>query len=228
VRTDTMKTQFFPLLFILLIWNCKEKPDTVTQDHKEIKQEVQTVSHLSSTIKELIKFADLTLTDSTDINELILFKEIDTSGTITETNVDRAVSLYKKMTKRKQVTSLPIFEVKDTNTTILMFQGAGFGGAIWAKVLVDRNTMKIKKIAFEHKAESEGYGAALTLASFENQFIGMKINLEKDTFTLQRGISKIKDNGQIIDGISGATMTNQGVVEMLNQGIKSYHNYLKP
>lgn len=84
--------------------------------------------------------------------------------------------------KREQAVSLPIFEIKGTETVILPLQGVGFGGAIWAKVLVDRKALEIEKIEFEHKAESDGYGAAMTESSFERQFDGVKINLDEHTF----------------------------------------------
>ena len=223
-----MRAKLLLLLFISLILNCKQNPGTAKQEAEEIKEEPKTTSEVSPIAKELIQFADLTFTDSTDVNDLVLFKEIDGKGAVTETDMNSAVTLYEKMAKRGQITLYPIFEIKDTDTAILPIQGAGFGGAIWAKVLVDRNTLEIEKIAFGHKAESEGYGAAMTQTSFENQFVGTKINLEEDTFTLRQAMDKVRDDGQIIDGISGATMTSQGVVEMVNEGMKNYRNYLSP
>ncbi|MFT6795771.1 MAG: Na+-transporting NADH:ubiquinone oxidoreductase subunit C [Maribacter sp.] len=34
------------------------------------------------------------------------------------------------------------------------------------------------------------------------------------------------DDGTIVDGISGATMTSQSIVKMLNYGLQNYHGYL--
>lgn len=223
-----MKTKLLFLLFVPLILNCKQNPDTVKPKAEEIKKEVKTTSEVPPIVKELMQFADLTLTDSTAVNELILFKEIDGSGAIIEIGMGRAAVLYKKMMKREQATSLPIFELKNTNMAVIPIQGVGFGGAIWAKVLADRTTLEIKKITFEHQAESEGYGDAMTQSSFENQFVGTKINLDQNTFTLQGNMEKRIDDGTIINGISGATMTNRGVLEMVNEGMKGYRNYLSP
>jgi Na+-transporting NADH:ubiquinone oxidoreductase subunit C len=223
-----MKTKIVLLLLVFLGWNCKQNSETKKPKVKDAKQEVQTVAKVSPVIKELAAFADLTLTDSTNVNELILFKEIDTSGSVTEIEMAKAVLLYKKMMKKELVNSLPIFEIKNTKTAILPIQGVGFGGAIWAKVLVDRTTFEIKKIAFEHQAESEGYGNAINQSHFENQFVGTKINLDQNTFTLQKNMERRMDDGTIIDGISGATMTNNAVIEMMNEGMKSYRNYLNP
>lgn len=223
-----MKIKMALLILALLGWGCKQNADTQKSKVEDAEQKTEIITMVSPVIKELVDFADLTLTDSTDVHELILFKGIDTSGVVTEIDSDKALALYEKMKKRGLATSYPIFEVKNTEKAILPIKGVGFGGAIWAKVLVDRTTLEIKKIAFDHKAESEGYGADITKTPFENQFEGMIVNFDHNTFTLQGNMEKRIDDGTVINGISGATMTNQGVIEMINQGMKLYKGYLKP
>ena len=216
------------LFLVPLMWNCKQNPDTEKPKVEESKQETVVVTKLPTIIKELAKFAEPTFSDSTDIGELMTFKELDASGTVTSITMEKAVDLYKAMTKTGQASTMPIFEIQNTDNSILSVQGKGFGGVIWATVLVDRKTLEIKKVAFEHKAESNDYGAAMTQTSFENQFIGTKINLEQNTFSLKKAAEKAVDGGQIIDGISGSTVTSKGAVDMMNEGIKSYLNYLRP
>ncbi len=222
-----MKAKLVVLLIIPLIWNCKENKDTEKPQIEEVKQQPEVVAKLPAIIRELANFAEPTFSDSTTIDSLMTFKELDANGSVNPIDMTRAVSLYKAMTGPKQVTAMPIFEIQNTDISILPIQGKGFGGAIWANVLVDKKTLEIKKVAFEHKAESEGYGAAFTQNTFENQFINTKINLEQKTFNLQKAIEKRTDDGAIIDGISGATMTSQGAVEMMNEGLRKYRNYLE-
>ena len=214
-------------MVVVLGWNCKENPKQ-TEPIIEPEQEIQTTTEVPASIKEIAAFAMSTFTDTTNIQDLIIFKELNTtSGIISTTDLERASDLYKKLANRGQATSLPIFEVKETDLVVLPVQGVGFGGAIWAKVLLDKKTLEIKNIAFEHKAESEGYGAAVSEKTFEDQFLGVKINLEEDTFTLQKAIEKANDDGHFIDGISGATMTSKGAVSMVNEGLRKYGGYLK-
>ncbi|WP_273565663.1 FMN-binding protein [Maribacter halichondriae] len=222
-----MKTKLMMLILVPLMWNCKENPEAAKPKIEEAKQEIQTVTALPAIIKELAKFAEPTFSDSTNIDELMMFKELDANGTVTPIDMERAVDLYKAMTKPAQAAEMPIFEIQNTDNSILPIQGKGFGGVIWANVLVDRKTLEIKKVAFEHKAESDDYGAAMTQTSFENQFVGTKINLEQNTFSLQKAVEKAVDDGQIIDGISGATMTSKGAVEMMNEGLRTYRSYLE-
>ena len=221
--------RFFVVAFmgiVLAFGSCKERVEI--QKPKSEQPELKTSSEkpISILIKELGKFASPIFSDTTIVNEFFLFKEIDESGVIETVDVHRATSLYRKMTKPEKATSWPVFEVKDTDTVILLVQGIGFGGPIWAKVLIDRKTLEIKKIDFKHKAESEGYGAAMTHSVFEDKFVGNKVNLEKNTFSLKKNIEKRIDDGVEIDGIAGATMTSKTVIEMVNLGLQNYRGYL--
>ncbi|NNE78310.1 MAG: FMN-binding protein [Pricia sp.] len=223
-----MKTLWITLLgTVLFFWSCKEKPENNVPEVQESVQELPKVKRLSPIISELVQFfSDTTLAEGADVNQIIAFKKIDNDDTIVEVDMDEGVSLYKSMMTPKNQEAFPIFEIRNTDTAILPISGKGFGGAIWAKVLIDRNTLEIKKIEFDHKAESEGYGAAMTRSSFENQFAGSVVNMEKNSFVLQKNIEERVDYGTPIDGISGATMTSEGVLDMVNEGLKKYKGYL--
>jgi len=107
-------------------------------------------------------------------------------------------------------------------------QGIGFGGPIWAKVLVDRNTLEIKNIAFDHFGETDGYGVAMTQTSFSDEFIGAIIDLDKNTFIFQKNLDDKKNTAISVDGISGATITSEAAIEMVNEGLKKFKGYLRP
>lgn len=224
-----MKSKLLLCLVVFLVLNCKPKPDATKSKAVEAVVKPKTTSWESPMIKELLEFVDLELKDTTAMSTYFLFKEIDrTKKEVVEIDIERALTLYKKLMQRGESTSFPIFELQDTNMAILPIQGVGFGGALWARVLVDKTTLEIKKIAFEHKAESDGYGAGISKSAFEEQFVGGKVDLDADTFVLRQAMEKINDDGHAIDGISGATVTSAGVIQMVNEGMKNYRNYLRP
>ncbi|NHF59703.1 FMN-binding protein [Flavobacteriaceae bacterium TP-CH-4] len=183
------------------------------------------MSQVPAEILELIKFADTTLSEGTGVEQLVLFKEIDAKGTVQTVDSKTAVNLYKRMMSPKTPDTFPLFEIKNTDKTILVLGGKGYEGPIWAKVLIDKNTREILKIEFGHQFESEGYGAAITNSSFEKQFLGAKIGLEANTFGLQQGGREVIKGNQPIDGISGATVTGNKVVELLNEGLLRLKEY---
>lgn len=214
------------IVVVLLLGSCKEK--IVLQNLNTEQPEIAIEKPVSPLWKELAKFADLEVSDSIAVNQLFLFREIDENGVVETVDVNRAMNLYEKMMQRGMATSWPIFEIKNTDSVLLFVQGVGFGGPIWAKVAMDKTSLEIMKIEFDHRAESEGYGAAMTQSSFEDKFVGTKIDLEKNTFTLQNNMEKRVDDGILVDGISGATMTSQAALEMINEGLKKYKGFLNP
>lgn len=223
-----MRTKITMLLLGFLLLNCKDQTPAIKQiDNTGVIQE-KAITPVPSVINDFGEFIGIVFSDSLTVDDVFNFKKIDVSNVITSIDMSQSVVLYNKMTKREKATSFPIFEVKNTNNVILPVQGLGFGGPIWAIVLLDTNTLEIKNIAFDHFAESDGYGSAMTQPSFENEFIGSITNLDDDTFVMQKNLDRRIDDGVIIDGISGATMTSAGAMQMVNQGLKQYKEYLRP
>lgn len=218
-----MKRKMILLLLIPLFWNCKQNTKTVTPKVTEV--EVEKKVKVPKTLMEIVQFADLDLTDSTAIEALFQYKQIDKNGVVQPISEEEAISTYKELLKAGTAQTLPIFEVKGTNEAVIFITGKGYLGAIWAKLLVDNTSLEVKKIEFGHKSESEGYGDAITYTSFEEQFIGTTIELTNNTFGLMQNGQNILEGKTTIDGLSGATLTSQAVIEMINAGLSAYENY---
>jgi Na+-transporting NADH:ubiquinone oxidoreductase subunit C len=113
---------------------------------------------------------------------------------------------------------------------VLPVRGMGLWDAIWAYVAVDEN-LTVKGIVFDHKAETPGLGGDINTAFFEDRFMGEDIF---DSAGIYQGLSVVKSykggdlktDGQV-DGLSGATLTCNGVTTMLVDGMKPYEEYLK-
>ncbi len=223
-----MKINVICFAIIILFWNCQEKPKTEKPKVEETIAKENLTRSVPQLMVELGKFADFDFTDISDVHQFIYFKQIDENQTVTTININTAIALYRKMIQGEKVFAWPIFELKGSDTVILPVEGIGFAGPIWAKVLVARTSLEIKKIEFEHNAESDGYGSAMTQSHFEEMFTDKKIDLEKNTFTLQINMEKRIDDGIIVDVLSGATMTSQAALEMVNLGLKNYKGYLRP
>ena len=121
----------------------------------------------------------------------------------------------------------PIFEIKNTTKVILSVFGNGLWGKIWAKVVVDKKSFEVVDIDFDHKSETPGVGGNINEAAFRDQFIGSIVKLENNTYSLYKEDKLIIDGNQRIDGMSGATITSKGAIEMLNNDLMLYKNYLR-
>ena len=132
----------------------------------------------------------------------------------------------------KEKGKFPIFNAEKDGKKfyVIPVRGMGLWDAIWGYVSVDEN-LKVDGIVFDHKAETPGLGGEITQEYFQKSFIGESVfdaNGNLQGLKVVKGYQG-KDNksdGEV-DAISGATLTGNGVTEMLVRGLKPYEKYLK-
>ena len=132
----------------------------------------------------------------------------------------------------KEKGKFPIFNAEKDGKKfyVIPVRGMGLWDAIWGYVSVDEN-LKVDGIVFDHKAETPGLGGEITQDYFQKSFVGENIfdaNGNLQGLKVVKGYQG-KDNkadGEV-DAISGATLTGNGVTEMLVRGLKPYEKYLK-
>ena len=132
----------------------------------------------------------------------------------------------------KEKGKFPIFnaEKEGKKFYVIPVRGMGLWDAIWAYVSVDEN-LNVDGIVFDHKSETPGLGGEITQDYFQNSFIGESIldaNGNLQGLRVVKGYTGGKDKADgEVDAISGATITGDGVSEMLVRGLKPYEKYLK-
>ena len=91
----------------------------------------------------------------------------------------------------------------------------------------------IKGAVFDHKGETAGLGAEITQQWFQDRFVGEKITDANGTLV---GIAVSKTNNDPlgndkedheVDAISGATITGDGVTDMISERLAHYTPYFK-
>ncbi|MBP3669313.1 MAG: Na(+)-translocating NADH-quinone reductase subunit C [Bacteroides sp.] len=123
---------------------------------------------------------------------------------------------------------LHVFECKVDSATkyIIPIYGAGLWGPIWGYVALNDNKDTVFGVYFNHSGETPGLGAEITTPKFQAPFVGKKV-LENGNV----GLSVVK-NGKVakpeyeVDGISGGTITSQGVDAMIKDCLKLYTPFL--
>lgn len=156
-------------------------------------------------------------------------------GTV-DTAVDAfTVKLNTELKKDVNDQRFPLYVAQvETNTFyIVPLRGAGLWDAIWGylALLEDNNT--IKGAVFDHKGETAGLGAEITQKWFQDRFVGEKI---LDQAGNLKGIAVSKTNNDPngtdkndheVDAISGATITGDGVTDMIKERLTHYMPYFK-
>jgi len=189
--------------------------------------ELRSATKLYAAKASLWTLADTTNTSDTNVSSLLNAFVIDEVGDVKPIKMNRAIEHYLENTRSTKTNLFPVFEVKNGSRVILPVTGKGLWGGIWGSVLLDKNNLAIARVIFDHDSETPGMGAEITKESFRGQFVGTEIKAAEKSFGLfQDGVELIKGQ-QRVDGISGATLTSQGVVQMLNNSLRKYQHYLE-
>ncbi|MBF6598013.1 MAG: NADH:ubiquinone reductase (Na(+)-transporting) subunit C [Fermentimonas sp.] len=124
---------------------------------------------------------------------------------------------------------LPVYEVsiEGKKVYILPMSGTGLWGSIWGYLAVEEDGSTIYGADFGHAGETPGLGAEIAERSFGLQFEGKEL-IKEGTF---RSIAVVKpghsdSRRDYIDGISGGTITSQGVDKMLLNSVRKYESFL--
>ena len=86
-------------------------------------------------------------------------------------------------------------------------------------------------MVFDHESETPGLGDKITTKEFQQQFVGKKLYDEGASelkgVTVYKGGLASTDQLHGIDALSGATLTSNGVQNMVNDCLKAYEPYFK-
>ena len=180
---------------------------------------------MSMYIIDIGHFIDSTYTDSTDLHTIVDFKYLDINKKIKECSKEKSIELYSKIIHSDSCSEFPIFEVKNSNISVLIVGDKSQWATIWAMYMIDRNSKTIKKVEFYYNAEVRGLGAQISNIEFEEQFVSLPIQLVGHSFSLNQNEEIIIQGENIIDGISGATLSSKTAIEISNK-LELFKEYL--
>ena len=123
----------------------------------------------------------------------------------------------------------PMFKAKKDKDEyiIIPMVGSGLWGPIWGFVSLKEDYNTVYGATFAHKAETPGLGAEINTDFFEEPFEGKRILDYSGNFVsikVKKGGAE-KGNLHEVDGITGGTITSDGVSDMLNNTLVIYNNY---
>ena len=144
------------------------------------------------------------------------------------------VDLSKEIKKDVNIQLLPLFisEVDGTKRYIIPLRGKGLWGPIWGFIALEDDLNKVYGAVFDHEKETPGLGAEINTPIFQEPFAGKTI-FEGEVFTPIKVIKGGPKEGDLhgVDGISGGTITSNGVSDMLSERLSMYlpyFNKMKP
>lgn len=205
---------------------------------KDFEQQKYILSSVlgSETIAKMTK-EDITNKYKAQVSDIV----IDEKGATTQLTAKQVVvgKEYKKMNKDGTMKSgesmnLPVYIFKDESGKVVnyIFPAFGFGlwDNIWGFIAVESDLNTVKGVVFDHKGETPGLGARITEDKVRNRYIGKKIFDESQNaiLAMQKGEGRdYASDAYKVDGMSGATLTANGLNTMIQHYFNIYKVYFK-
>jgi len=104
--------------------------------------------------------------------------------------------------------------------------GRGLWGGLWGYIAVSETKDKVLGTYFYHESETAGLGARIGEKWFQDQFIGKPIfgaDGEVVLTVTKAGAAQAENE---VDGVTGATLTSNGVAAMVKDGLTAYSKFL--
>lgn len=159
---------------------------------------------------------------------------IDKDGNIVNEGANKDEAGFVVEDKNISDTNLPLYvcEVNGETKYVIPVTGKGLWDAIWGYVALNADKNTVYGVYFTHKGETAGLGAIITeYEKFQKQFEG-KTLMNADKTEVALSVEKVGKNVNGLsadsrcDAITGATLTSDGVRDMLKKCLSRYMIFL--
>ncbi len=235
-KTSTTYVYIFVVAMTVLVALLLAGVKEVTQEQANINENVFNKRAVLAAVAQPLEEAGIVPDELADDEVLNLFQEkmqqevLDVNGQpmadIKAESIDMAQE--RKKDPLQQMRPLYILDANNEKYYILSVRGNGLWDEIWGYVALESDLNTIAGASFDHKGETPGLGAEIKdNPAFAAQFIGKKIYRDEKYVSVLVRKGGAKDDTYEVDGLSGATITADGVTNMLYKGIKAYEPYLE-
>lgn len=145
------------------------------------------------------------------------------------------INLENEIRKPVEEQHFPLYvaQVEDKKYYIIPLRGQGLWDAIWGYISLEDDLNTVRGVVFDHKGETAGLGGDINQPWFQDRFAKETI-FDKDGNFI--GVKVTKGNNDPkgedktdheVDAISGATITSNGVSNMIAERLSHYVDYIK-
>jgi Na+-transporting NADH:ubiquinone oxidoreductase subunit C len=145
--------------------------------------------------------------------------------------------LVDDLDPKKDTHLLPIYKILNNDVVesyVYPAQGVGLWSTLYGYIAVKPNGSTVVGITFYKEGETPGLGAEINKLWFRDNFIGKELNKNDKVVGVRVVKGKAKDQSDykrdslhMVDGISGATITGNGVTKMMKDYPVKYAPFFK-
>ena len=153
-------------------------------------------------------------------------KQILYSLNIRDLDGDAAEAKYAEVVKEERMTdgqTVYLCNVDGEEVCVFFMKGMGLWGGISGYVAIhDQDGPTVYGAYFNHEGETAGLGAEIKDSkAWQEKFIGKKVfkgsNYDEVALSV---VKKVEDQETQVDCVTGATLTSNGVNDMIHEGLK--------
>jgi len=162
-----------------------------------------------------------------DIKKQILFS-LNVPRDIDNADAEAKYSEIVKEEKEIEGNTLYICEVDGKPKYVIPLKGMGLWGGISGYISINEDKATVYGAYFNHESETAGLGAEIKDSkAWQEKFRGKKIFKEGSDDIALSVVKKVENPESQVDGVTGATLTSDGVSNMLRDCISKYRSFLK-
>lgn len=157
---------------------------------------------------------------------------LDNSGQVKEGEEAFNIDLAKELKRSPAEQNFPLYiaDVDGEKFYIVPLRGAGLWNAIFGYISLKDDVNTIKGVVFDHLGETPGLGAEITQEWFRERFADEKIFDDTGNLvgvSVAKGPPSTSKDDNKVDAISGATITGDGVSDMISERLQHYLPYFE-
>lgn len=180
----------------------------------------------------LLAFVYQALKPMQDANvALDLKKQILYSLNLRDLDNAQAERTYNEVVKREEQVdgnTLYVCEVDGKPKYVLPLKGMGLWGGISGFIAVNDDRQTVYGAYFNHESETAGLGAEIKdNRAWQKKFRGKHLFKKGSADVALAVKKKVDDPDTQVDAVTGATLTSNGVSDMLREGIEKYRPFLE-
>ena len=172
----------------------------------------------------LLAFVSQTLKPMQDANvALDTEKQILNSLNLRGLSDEEAHATYEKIVAFDEAQNVYVCTLENGDVKyVLPLKGQGMWGGISCFLAIDSDKNTVYGAYFNHESETAGLGAEIKdNADWQAKFQGKKIFSEDGKVAIAV-VKNVENKDSEVDCVTGATLTSNGVSDMLREGLKPY------
>ena len=154
---------------------------------------------------------------------------LDANGNVVEGKKADAIDMKQEEKKPMEDRLYPLYIYKGEKEKFYLaaVRGNGLWDKIWGTIAIKDDFNTIAGVSFDHVTETAGLGAEIKDSeAFKKQFVGKELYNDAGKYVSVAVVKGgVKKPDHQVDAIAGATITSNGVTEMMYKGLAVYTPY---